>query len=99
MQLVSRLLSGLLDALAPPCCAACDAPSATTFCSSCGPLSAPSAERQLDGAPLLTLSNYQPPLSDAIVRFKYGGRPELARGLGLLLARRLESLVLPAGAT
>ncbi|HYP91258.1 MAG TPA: phosphoribosyltransferase family protein [Polyangiaceae bacterium] len=99
MRLLSRVASLLLDALAPPCCAACDEPSASAFCATCGPLSAAPEPRLLDGAPLIVLGRYEPPLSDAIVRFKYGGHPELARGLGQLLARALELLDAPAGTT
>ena len=97
MQLLACAISRVLDALAPPRCAACDAPSAAAFCDSCGPLNAAPLARRLDGVPLVALGKYVPPLSSAIVRLKYEGRPELARALGRLLARALDPLRLPPG--
>ena len=96
MQFLLRALSGLLDTLAPPACAACDAPSNVVFCDECRERIAPSAERRLLGVPLITLGRYAPPLSDAIVRLKYEGRAELAKGLGRILTHQLEALALPA---
>jgi ComF family protein len=92
---IARPLSALLDALAPPTCAACDAPSSAAFCDDCRERIQPTAARLVDGVPLLTLGRYAPPLSAAIVRLKYEGRADLARGLGQLLTHRLESLDLP----
>jgi len=98
MQLLAHALSKLLDALAPPGCAACDAPCATAFCASCGALTvpAPPSNQQLDGVPLLVAGTYAPPLSTAVTRFKYEGRPELSRCLSALLAPGLEELALPS---
>ena len=76
------LLEGLLDLLAPLQCAACDEPLAVGelgFCDGCGLLLEPDPLRI--GAFL-----YGGPLADAVRRFKYGARPELARPLGRLLA-------------
>jgi ComF family protein len=95
MGLLTRALSALLDALSPPTCAACDAASTATFCDYCRERIEPSAPRHLDGVPLITLGKYAPPLSDAIVRFKYEGRAELASRLARLLTHRLEWLELP----
>jgi ComF family protein len=99
MELLARALSRLLDTLSPPSCAACDAPSTTPFCPSCGtpqPLPSP---QTLDGLPLLVASRYAPPLSTAITRFKYADRPELSRTLAPLLLPGLRKLALPADAT
>jgi ComF family protein len=99
MELLARALSRLLDTLSPPSCAACDAPSATPFCPTCGtpePLPAP---QTLDGLPLLVASHYAPPLSTAITRFKYADRPELSRTLAPLLVPGLGRLGLPTDAT
>lgn len=96
MRFVTSALSQLLDALSPPTCATCDAASTATFCDGCREHIEPSATRHLDGVPLITLGRYAPPLSDAIVRFKYEGRAELASRLARLLAHRLEELELPA---
>ncbi len=93
MQLVARIVSRLLDALAPPGCAACDAPASKTFCDACGAL-APVSARLLDGIPLIVAGAYAPPLSTAIVRFKYAGRPELSRSLSQLLVPGLRELEL-----
>lgn len=76
------LLEGLLDLLAPPRCAACDAvleAGACGFCDACTVLLEPDPLRV--GAFL-----YGGPLADAIRRFKYGAQPELSRPLGALLA-------------
>ena len=99
MELLVHAISRLLDALSPPSCAACDAPSTTPFCPRCGapePLTAP---QTLDGLPLLVASNYAPPLSTAITRFKYADRPELSRTLAQLLVPGLRQLSLPADTT
>lgn len=101
MQLLAQALSKLLDALAPPSCAACDAPSGTTFCAGCGAL-APALRGEaceVDGIPLLVAGAYAPPLSTAITRFKYEGRAELASRLAPLLAPSMARLVVPAGST
>ncbi len=80
---LAPLLEGLLDALAPPRCAACDdvlGPGAAGFCDACAPLLEP-APGELPRAALL----YGGPLADALRRFKYGGRSELASVLAPLL--------------
>jgi len=97
MRLLARVLDELLDALAPPSCAACDAASRSAFCASCRARLEPAGARSFDGVPLLTLGKYAPPLSSAIVRLKYEGRAELASSLGRLLARELSILELEAG--
>lgn len=79
------IFHGLLDLLAPPQCAACDvtlAPDAADFCEACEPLLEP-AERAASGHAAYV---YGGPMADAIRRFKYGGRSELAASLGARLA-------------
>ena len=99
MKLLSRVVSGLLDVLAPPRCAACDAATVTAFCSACGATSAAASSepRQLLGVPLIVAGPYAPPLSTAITRFKYEGRAELAHGLAQLLDAPLHALELAPG--
>jgi ComF family protein len=96
MELLARAVSRLLDVLAPPGCAACDAPCATTFCEACGALVADTEVHQLDGVPLVVAGEYTTPLSTAIMRFKYEGRAELSRTLAPLLLGRMQQLTLPA---
>jgi ComF family protein len=97
MELLARVVSGLLDALSPHGCAACDAPSAQTFCESCGAVSAATPGDELDGVRLLVGGGYSPPLSTAITRFKYAGRAELSGDLAQLLLPAIERLALPRG--
>ena len=79
----------LLALLSPERCAACDEPLARTgeaFCSACGLLIEPIGLGPAGipvGAP--AAFRYGGPLADAIQRFKYGGRSELARPLAALL--------------
>lgn len=98
MQTLARLLSGLLDALAPPGCAACDGATRGVFCDACTARLCACPSELLDGVPLLVGGNYAAPLSDAIVRFKYEGRAELAGALGSLVAPQLAAARLPSRA-
>ena len=97
MQLVRHWLSVLLDVLAPPGCAACDAACERLqpFCAACTPDTDPTSP-SLDGVPVVVAGPYRPPLSTAIVRFKYADRPELARALAQLVLPALCGCVLPA---
>ncbi|HEY6080795.1 MAG TPA: ComF family protein [Polyangiaceae bacterium] len=87
----------LLDALAPPGClacdAACDAP--LLFCRSCGEPARRAEQLTLTATRLELVGPYRPPLSTAIVRFKYQGRPELSRPLSTLLFPAIHALALP----
>src|SRR5882724_10666780 len=94
MPIWSRAVAGLLDLLSPPACAACDTPTTATFCAACGALERAPASWPFDRVPLLVAGKYAPPLSTAIVRFKYGGRPELSRRLAGLLLPGLRELCL-----
>jgi ComF family protein len=97
---LARAVSRLLDVLAPPGCAACDASCGATFCEVCGVMRADTQVHELDGVfggvPLVVAGEYAAPLSTAITRFKYAGRPELSRSLAPLLLSRMEQLHLPA---
>lgn len=78
-----RALVALESLLAPPCCAACDAPLAPgfVFCSSCGN-TGPARERVLEGEVCVRAAGeYAPPLSLAITRMKFEHRPDLAARL------------------
>jgi ComF family protein len=98
MQLVERALALLLNTLAPPTCAACDAPGATVFCAACGELLAHDVNAnepsEIDGLPLVVVGRYAPPLSTAIGRFKYEGRAELGPRLAGLLEQPLAKALL-----
>ncbi|HEY8039873.1 MAG TPA: ComF family protein [Polyangiaceae bacterium] len=93
MSTASSLLSVALEILggllAPPCCAACDAPVGrlAAFCATC----ASTIERppELDGDATAAFV-YGGAVARAIIRLKYERRPDLARPLGDLLWRALE---------
>lgn len=97
MRAVLRFLTAhALSALAETLCVACDAPVPveTVFCAPCArTLVAPvaRARRELADAPGRRVEAaafaYGGALRDAIVRFKYSGRDDLARPLGALLVR------------
>jgi ComF family protein len=96
---VSQALSSVLDLLAPPACLACDAPAeGKPFCAACWAPVTLSKPAQLEIAPLIVLGAYRPPLSTAIVRFKYQGRPELSRPLARMLAPALDEAALQGDA-
>jgi ComF family protein len=83
----------LVELVAPSRCASCGEASRALFCAACGnPSSAPA--EQLLGLPLITAGLYAPPLQQAIRRYKYGGCPELARGLAALLSEPIGALEL-----
>jgi ComF family protein len=92
-----RAISGLLDALAPPTCVACDALTTEVFCDSCGAVAPAPGVHSIDGVRLLVAGSYAAPLSTAILRFKYAGRPELSRRLARLLLPALRELELSPG--
>lgn len=95
------LLSTLLDALAPPGCAACDEACAGSapFCPRCGgPAQADTRSGLAGGAPVWIVGAYSPPLSTAIVRLKYGARPDLSRPLARLFLPLLAAHQLPTSA-
>lgn len=86
----ARRLFGLI---APGSCAACGEPPepAFGFCPTCGPPLSP-ARGALGDVPILAAGAYAPPLANAILRYKYGGRRDLAAPLARLLLPRLAEL-------
>jgi ComF family protein len=100
MKLLGRVVSEILEALSPSACAACDEPALDgAFCAACAAMSQPAAApRTLHGVPVLSAGVYSPPLSTAIVRFKYGGRAELSGVLARLVAPSLVQLAVPPDA-
>lgn len=105
MQLVEHALSLLLNALAPPTCAACDVPVGAVFCPACAELAREAAPdessepSEIEGVPLVVVGRYAPPLSTAISRFKYEGRAELGPRLAQLLHPRRAKALLTPGTT
>ncbi|MEO7034801.1 MAG: phosphoribosyltransferase family protein [Polyangiaceae bacterium] len=93
-------VSTLLDVLAPPRCAACEAfsPGLSGYCTECG-----SPEPLLDvalhiaGVPVFAGARYAEPLATAIHRFKYANAPELSGTLAALSARAIDLLGIEAG--
>jgi ComF family protein len=75
--------------VAPPRCAACDAPVSifAVFCAPCATLVEPADH---SSAGLIAAFLYGGAIARAIVRMKYSNRPDLARPLGHLLLRALE---------
>ena len=92
LEIFGALLEAALDFAAPPRCAACDElePHRAPLCGVCTRTSKISVQlSSVGGLPLRAAGNYEAPLSDAIRRFKYGARPDLARPLSRLLAPAL----------
>ncbi len=92
---VAALLRGLVELLAPRGCAACDLPLDevdAAFCGGCAALleEAPAGLRPPASAAAAFV--HVGPLADAIRRYKYGPRPDLARPLGALLAENARPL-------
>lgn len=85
----ARTVASLFQVLAPRRCAGCDGclPAAgPAFCPACAPLLERPPEAQRPPGLLAAAFLYGGPLADAILRLKYAGRTDLARGLGDLLA-------------
>ncbi len=91
-------IEGALSVLAPPACAACDAPLArqAVFCGVCagGVEPCPAGDEGMGAG--VSAGYYGGPLSLAIQRLKFGGRVDLARPLGHLVLARLRSTSLAA---
>ncbi len=88
---VRSVLRGLVDLLAPRACAGCDRtlrPDEEGFCEGCVVL----LDRGERIGSTLAAYVYGGPMADAIRRFKYGRRTELAPVLGALLAERAQEL-------
>src|SRR5437868_5567952 len=80
-----------LSVLAPPRCAACDAPVAmrTVFCAAC----ASTVQRIASDGRVVAAFAFGGAVGDAIVRFKYASRPDLARPLGNLIAAAVRDAI------
>lgn len=99
-------LRALLHLLAPPACAACDAPSRgaplgpdATFCAACEATLAPAEPPAIHDGPAfdeVASGAYRGALAAAVRRFKYGGRPDLAGPLGARLAAAIHDAGLRA---
>jgi ComF family protein len=92
------LFDTVFEWLVPRGCSACDDPRAGPYyCAACA---AGGDDRMLehagiDGVPVLPARRYEAPLSTAIRRFKYGGRPDLARPLAALASASLVAIDAP----
>jgi ComF family protein len=93
--LLKRALAELGSLLAPPYCAACDAPLplGPVFCASCGPACAGGVRVIAGDVCVHALGSYRAPLSDAITRMKFEHRPDLAARLAGLFDEPLASRV------
>lgn len=84
----------VLSLFSEPCCAGCDAPvalGAAALCAPCAATLIPGTARAPPGiGRVRALGAYGGALAEAIRRFKYGDRPDLARPLGRLLRQALE---------
>jgi ComF family protein len=85
---VAAVLSRLLDALAPPACAACDArlDRSAVLCAPCAEAVLPAAPASV-GIPVVAFALFGGSIAAALRRFKYDDRSDLARPLGHLLRR------------
>ena len=78
-------LDGFIELLAPSRCLGCEELSASPFCEVCETLLEPSSSA---GA----VFDYGGPIAEAIHRFKYRGRSDLAKPLGCLMAGAVAEL-------
>ncbi len=99
------MFDALLELLAPPRCAACDAPGVEPFCRACAELLVPAAPLELPALTVHAAFAYGGPLAQAITRLKFQHHEALARSMGALLQRQLahhldpESCVVPVPST
>jgi ComF family protein len=100
LAIFDALVEAALDFASPSLCAACDEhePHGGPFCAVCRAASQTAVERAtVSGVPLWAAGQYTPPLSEAIRRFKYGARPDLARPLSGLAGPALSMFAPFAG--
>jgi ComF family protein len=100
IQIIHALVEAALDFAAPPHCAACDEPTMhrDPFCTECDRVSQQRAQHgSVGGVALWAAGAYVSPLSDAIRRFKYDGRPDLARPLSRFVTPALSELMTSGG--
>lgn len=89
------ILRGFVDLLAPRACPACELElldEDVHFCAGCAPLVEPVAEARRPPALSAAAFVHAGPLADAIRRYKYGPRANLAGPLGALLAEAARPL-------
>jgi ComF family protein len=86
--------------VAPPECAACDAPLVEDrlFCAECEPGDALVRDRLERGLSVVATARYEGSVAAAVRRYKYGNRPDLARLLGERLAAALRGAAFAADA-
>lgn len=96
-RVVACVTRALIDALAPPYCAACGerGPGPSGFCPSCKEPARIEAG-DVAGIPVFAGGRYEGSLVSAVHAFKYGRRPELAAPLAALMRRELERFELDA---
>jgi ComF family protein len=87
-SIVSLAIEVLASVVAPPQCAACDAP-VPMLAVFCAPCAATVQRARQNGGPAIAAFEYGGAVARAITRLKYGGRADLARPLGDLLWRAL----------
>jgi ComF family protein len=86
------LLTGLLETIYPPACAACGCFGAEPFCELCGDALLPAEPYEIPRASSSrAVFAFGGPIAEAIYRLKYRDRPDLARPLGKLLQVGLTS--------
>ncbi len=88
------LTDWLLDWVAPRRCPGCNAPGSEAWCARCGVPEPSAGAGLLLGVPVYAAGAYTGALGEAIRRFKYEPRPELARPLARLLVTRARQLEL-----
>jgi ComF family protein len=98
-SVVSVAYEYVVALLAPPHCAACDAPVAVlaAFCAGCAS-TVERAPAPADGRGLTAALVYDGAVARAVVRMKYGRRPDLSRPLGDMLWRALAPRAASLGA-
>jgi ComF family protein len=98
--LARRLISPLLDVLAPARCAACEslAPERSGYCRECGkPEPLLDVACHIAGVPVFAGARYAEPLASALQRFKYADAPELSRVLAVQSVRGIDLLGIEPG--
>jgi ComF family protein len=97
--LARAVAAWLVDALAPPACAACDERLArrAVFCAPCAHAVVPApVHRAPGGLPIVAFALFGGPVARALRRFKYAGRGDLAGPLGELARRAVRAAGLVA---
>lgn len=92
-MILRALAVGLVEAVFPPQCAACDDAGREPFCRICAEALEPAEPVEIEGAEAAcALWTYGGPAADAIQALKYGGKWTLGRALGEVMATRLVDL-------